>query len=371
MFDALPPEVNSALMYTGPGAGPLLEASQAWATLATELYSTGAALTHVTTALMGSWTGPSSWAATQTLTTFATWITAIGEQCAHTAQLAAAAASAYSAAFAATVPPALIAANRAQLATLVATNFLGVNTAAIAANEAAYMQMWAQDAATMHTYMAQASAITASLPQFTPPGHTPGLLTPHVPTGQPAGAQNIINTILQWLQNTFNPNGVPLFGLDSGSLLGQYIQQSLSGGYPAIIAQIFSNLIAYSALGGAVVADEHARTALLLNPPQAGSAVATGGAPDIKGSGAPPVSARVGGAPRAGRLSVPPAWGNPPPGERPQVAPARPDDTGRYPLPIPVPFHVTPPGGRAPRRERPDPQYGKTPIVMPKHPYGG
>ena len=46
-----------------------------------------------------------------------------------------------------TVPPAVVAANRAQLATLVATNVFGQNTPAIAATEAQYAEMWAQDAA--------------------------------------------------------------------------------------------------------------------------------------------------------------------------------------------------------------------------------
>jgi PPE-repeat protein len=48
-----------------------------------------------------------------------------------------------------TVPPAVIAANRTQLASLVATNVLGQNTPAIAVTEAQYGEMWAQDAAAM------------------------------------------------------------------------------------------------------------------------------------------------------------------------------------------------------------------------------
>ena len=36
-FGALPPEINSALMYAGPGGGPMLAASAAWDGLATEL----------------------------------------------------------------------------------------------------------------------------------------------------------------------------------------------------------------------------------------------------------------------------------------------------------------------------------------------
>lgn len=63
-----------------------------------------------------------------------------------------------------TVPPPAVAANRTQLATLVATNFFGQNTAAIAANEAQYAEYWAQDASAMYSY----SASSAATVQFSP-----------------------------------------------------------------------------------------------------------------------------------------------------------------------------------------------------------
>ena len=78
------------------------------------------------------------------------------------------AAAAYEAAFAATVAPPQIAANRAQLAALVATNILGQNTAAIAATEAQYAEMWAQDAMAMYGYAAS-SAVASQLSAFTEP----------------------------------------------------------------------------------------------------------------------------------------------------------------------------------------------------------
>jgi PPE-repeat protein len=39
-YGALPPEINSGLMYTGPGSAPMLAASAAWDALANDLYST-------------------------------------------------------------------------------------------------------------------------------------------------------------------------------------------------------------------------------------------------------------------------------------------------------------------------------------------
>ncbi|MCA2246100.1 PPE family protein, partial [Mycobacterium sp. WUMAC-067] len=54
---------------------------------------------------------------------------------------------------------------------LVATNILGQNTPAIAATEAQYAEMWAQDAAAMYGY-AGSSAVAAQLVPFTAPPST-------------------------------------------------------------------------------------------------------------------------------------------------------------------------------------------------------
>ena len=67
-------------------------------------------------------------------TPYVAWMSATAGQAELAGAQAQAAAAAYEAAFAMTVPPPLIAANRAQLMMLVATNFFGQNTPAIAAN---------------------------------------------------------------------------------------------------------------------------------------------------------------------------------------------------------------------------------------------
>ncbi|GFG97702.1 hypothetical protein MTIM_35810 [Mycobacterium timonense] len=84
--------------------------------------------------------------------------------------------AAYEAAFAMTVPPPVIAANRSLLLSLIATNVLGQNAPAIAATEAQYAGMWAQDVAAMYGYAA-ASASASLLTPFTTPQ----------PTTNPAG----------------------------------------------------------------------------------------------------------------------------------------------------------------------------------------
>jgi PPE-repeat protein len=168
-FGALPPEINSARMYSGPGSGPMLAAAGAWEKAAAELYSAAASYSAAISGLTGSgWLGPSSLSMAAAAATYVTWMGTTATQAEHAANQARAAASAFETAFAATVPPPVIAANRAQLALLVATNFLGINTAAIMATEAHYAEMWAQDAAAMYGYAGSSAAATTLTP-FTAP----------------------------------------------------------------------------------------------------------------------------------------------------------------------------------------------------------
>ncbi|UQX13041.1 PPE family protein [Candidatus Mycobacterium methanotrophicum] len=171
-FGALPPEINSGRIYSGPGSAPLLAAATAWDGLASELHSTAASYGSTISELASSgWQGPSSASMTAAAAPYTEWLSGTAAQAEQTASHAQAAAGAYEAAFAASVPPPLIAANRAQLAALVATNLLGQNTPAIAANEATYSEFWAQDAAAMYGY-AGSSATASQLTSFTTPPTT-------------------------------------------------------------------------------------------------------------------------------------------------------------------------------------------------------
>lgn len=171
-FGALPPEINSGRMYVGAGSGPMLAASAAWDELAAELQSTAASYSStIETLTVGPWTGPSSIAMAAAVAPYVAWISATGAQAEQAATQAKIAAGAYEAAFAATVPPPVIAINRALLMMLVATNILGQNTAGIAATEAQYVEMWAQDAAAMYAY-AGSSATASQLTTFTEPPQT-------------------------------------------------------------------------------------------------------------------------------------------------------------------------------------------------------
>lgn len=60
-FGALPPEINSARIYSGPGSRPLMQAAAAWQRLANELTATAASYSSVISGLTGDdWLGPSA-----------------------------------------------------------------------------------------------------------------------------------------------------------------------------------------------------------------------------------------------------------------------------------------------------------------------
>jgi PPE-repeat protein len=170
-FALLPPEINSGRMYTGAGPGPLLNAATAWDGLANELEASVAAYESVISHLTAAWRGPAPTAMATAAARYAAWLHSVAALARQTATQAKAAVTAYEAAFALTVPPPVVAANRARLAALVATNFLGQNTPAIAVTEAHYAEMWAQDAAAMYGYAA-GSAAASTLTPFSPPAQT-------------------------------------------------------------------------------------------------------------------------------------------------------------------------------------------------------
>lgn len=214
-FGSLPPEINSGLMYTGAGAAPLLAAAAAWDALATELDLTATGYASVLSELTGiAWTGPSAATMASAAAPYVEWLQTGSAQAERTALQAKAAAAAYEVAFAATVPPPVIAANRATLAALVATNFFGQNTPAIMATEAHYAEMWAQDAAAMYTY-ADASTSARALTPFSEPPLTTnaaGLDTMAGAVAQAtAGATSHAQTVAASAATALNPSGLEAF----------------------------------------------------------------------------------------------------------------------------------------------------------------
>ncbi|WP_415823745.1 PPE family protein, partial [Mycobacterium basiliense] len=176
-FAWLPPEINSARIFSGAGSGPLYVAAAAWEGLAADLAASASSFDAVVSGLAsGPWSGPASVSMAAAAAPYVGWLSAAAGQASAAASQAVAAATAFEAALSATVHPAAVAANRVSLVSLIATNFLGQNTPAIAATEFDYVEMWAQDVAAMVGYDSGASSVAAALTPFSlPPVDLAGL----------------------------------------------------------------------------------------------------------------------------------------------------------------------------------------------------
>ncbi|WP_072540221.1 PPE family protein, partial [Mycobacterium tuberculosis] len=211
-FGALPPEINSARMYAGPGSASLVAAAKMWDSVASDLFSAASAFQSVVWGLTtGSWIGSSAGLMVAAASPYVAWMSVTAGQAELTAAQVRVAAAAYETAYGLTVPPPVIAENRAELMILIATNLLGQNTPAIAVNEAEYGEMWAQDAAAMFGYAATAATATEALlpfedaPLITNPG---GLLEQAVAVEEAidtAAANQLMNNVPQALQQLAQP----------------------------------------------------------------------------------------------------------------------------------------------------------------------
>ena len=221
-FFWFPPEINSTLMFSGAGPGPLLAAASAWTALAADLSGAASSFGSVISGLTsGVWTGSASLSMAAAAAPYVGWLNAAAAQAEAAAAQALAAAAAFETAQAATVPPAAVAANRVRLMTLIATNFLGQNTPAIAMTELEYLEMWAQDVAAMVGYHAGATSVAATLPSFSVP---------------PVGLAGL-GDILSWLVSSLS-SLLPVGGL--GGLAGQL--QTVIAGIPAALSSAVSQL---------------------------------------------------------------------------------------------------------------------------------
>ncbi|MHA7653150.1 PPE family protein [Mycobacterium sp. ML4] len=334
-FGALPPEINSGRMYAGPGSGPMMAAAAGWEGLAAEMSTAATGYGSIITELTSSpWIGPASQSLVAAACPYVAWMSATAEQAEQAAMQARAAASAYDTAFAMTVPPPVIAANRALLAVLVATNFFGQNTSAIAATEARYAEMWAQDAVAMYGYAASSATAMQLNPFTTPPptANVDGQAAQAAAVGQavatPAGnaAATVAPTlaVASILSGSSITTAAPVTGLESivtelgfSSTPSSLALPSWFLGPNGLIATIFGNSTniwnsvtnyPYFALGSvnSLVAWGGG---LLPGAPAPNPAL--GGAltpPGAIGAWGTPVSAGWGQAGTVGKLSVPTSW---------------------------------------------------------------
>lgn len=331
-FEMLPPEINSGRMYSGPGSGPLIAAARAWDALASELSSVAAGFGSTIAELTGShWLGPASISMAKAAIPYVGWLHTSATLAEHTAAQAKAAAAAYEIAFTMTVPPPVIAANRSLLIALVATNFFGQNTPAIATTEMHYTEMWIQDTATMYGY-AGSSAAASRLTPFTQPHsitNLAGLAAQHgavvhaaiTTVGYQQGAlSQLISTTptaLHQLATTAVSSDPPSAStlLSTGLTATKFTNTALASS--SSVASERGIVITNDRL--AFQAEKNAQ------PPPGPGVILTSTA--STGWGGSTVTARMGRAWPIGSLSVPSSWASAAPEVRP-VALAMPDSGG-------------------------------------------
>ncbi|OBA58845.1 hypothetical protein A5647_20260 [Mycobacterium sp. 1100029.7] len=334
-------------MYCGAGSGPMVAAAAAWHTIAAQLRCTAAGYSSVLAELSGHWHGPTWTAMIAAVAPYVVWLNATSAHAEHTAAMAEMAVAAYEAAFAATVPPAVVAANRVRLMMLVATNFLGQHTPAIAATEAEYAEMWAQDAAAMHGYAAASSAIElvpfGAAWQTTRPTGVAGGWNPFAPgsASDTTGLNGLLNAI---------------FGPDTA--FGQVVNSNILN---TIFMPAFYMPSKY--LGN---------SAGLLSLGQKATPSAPAGAAGTSAVQPSSVSAAMGRGTPVGPLSVPPSWAS----NAPAAGPAVPA-SAKGPAALPAAPAGNAPGmplaGRAGGHTdgRAIPQYGFKPTFVVRPPAAG
>ena len=324
-FGELPPEVNSARMYMGAGSGPLMVAASAWDGLTAALSSAAGAYQATIVELTGGpWLGAASVAMAAAAYPYVQWMNTTAIQAELTANQARSAAAAYEAAFAATVPPPVIAANRASLSALVATNVFGQNTAAIAATEAQYAEMWAQDAAAMYGYAGASAAATTLTPFSTPAQNTsPAGVGAQSVGAAVSSARSTVSQTMSAVPNALGSLAAASSPFDPVTWLLDLLNSPLGTALNTFSAAVSMPVNTIGNSGSFLAVDAIYFVAPLISAafpglapvaPVAGAVPAGLAASDVStlaGSvGGADVSAGLGRAASVGELTVPQAWGS-------------------------------------------------------------
>ena len=409
-FGALPPEINSARMYMGPGSSSFQVAASAWNGLAAELQSAAQGYeTTITQLTSDTWNGPASAAMASAAQPYVSWMQETAAQAEQAATQAQAAAAAYEQAFAATVAPPLVAANRAETAAAVQANVFGQYTALIAQLEAQYGQMWAQDAAAMYGYAGQSASATQVTPFATPAATTnpAGTATQasavSAATGNSAASssQSILSQLSSSLTGQLQSMASPTSAATSAATGTTPFQELfalifgttvLPTNFAALVtdyspyASLFYNTegLPYFSVGMGNFGVQIAKSAGMLG----GAAPAAAAAPALHGLGglgaslgggagaaAHSVSAISGGAGSVGKLAVPASWVGGAPAAAPQgvqlvssvsAAPEAAAGSGNGNMVGGMPLAGTRGSGFGS-----GPRYGFKPTVMPRPPSAG
>ena len=377
-----PPEVTSALIYSGPGAGSLIEASGAWQQLAVELENSVAGYASALSSLIESWDGPSASAMVAAVEPYLVWLRSTAQQAQQMATSAEAAAAAFTTVRSAVVPPPVVTANRTRLAQLLATNRFGTNTAAIAQTELQYQEMWANNSAALSSYQA-ASAQSTNLPQFSSPlAISDPTATANqasvVPTTSAASSTSSTlasSFALPQAATAFDPNG-SWFGLAN-----TWGNQFISSGFPI-------NLLSYLAQSSSAQALQGVNGEVGTGLAEGMAALPSGvGGLGALGSGlgvaeGAATTASVGVGVSVGKLTAPPAVVGLLPATQVQLAsaasPLPAGESGLSSMPMMPPIMPPPVSAGSGWRKRKQPKYEDAALgaefkgkVMPRSPSAG
>lgn len=336
-YGALPPEVNSLRMYSGPGSGPLLTAASGWGKLAAEL---GPAITSyegvIATLHSDDWVGQTSTLMADAVRPYVAWLRTTVAQAEQAAVHLRRAIVAYEEVMAKIVPPPLVAANRAQRELLTVNNVFGQNTDKIMLIEAQYADMWVQDATAMYVYAAAAANASGMTPFALPPRTT----NPSAAASQAAAVTQAAATPTGTAQSALAKliSGAPSALLDLARPTSSLTTAAEGAAQPLWVQYLetFLNLVSqltssvYNTTGlpyfGIGIANSIASTGKALGDVGPGAAAsiaaetavgaANGGVVALGGSG--PIAVSLDSAASVGKLSVPASW----PGIAPGLTPA-------------------------------------------------
>jgi PPE-repeat protein len=327
-FGALPPEINSGLMYAGPGSASMMGAASEWNALAAELNSAAVAYDRVVNTLSSEeWLGQASASMAQAVAPYVEWMRTTAAAAEHAASQVMSAASAFETAHAAIVPPPVIAHNRVNRAKLLSTNVLGQNTAQIAALEAQYEVMWSVDSATMYNYAGRSANTSAvkpftSAPDMTNPsgtGKQESAVT--AATGTSAGtAQNALHGKMDKITSAL---GKLATGMQAAAPADDPVKDALTTGPLGWLGDLFTFYAPFSTtfynteglpffsagIANTFVTIAKSTGALGGAAAAAVPAALPAAAPALIGGGSA-VAAGLGTAGTVGSLSVPPVWAN-------------------------------------------------------------
>jgi PPE-repeat protein len=381
----LPPEIISGELYAGPGASSMIAAAEAWRQVAAETETAAAEYDAALRTLAEVWQGPAEAAMLAAADPYARWLHATANQANDIAAQARAAAAAFQAALGAVVPPALIAENRAELLQLVTSNVFGQNSAAIAATEAVYGQMWAADASAMNQYQVSSRAATAAIVPFQPP---PATTKPHAGPATPSTVQRPpIPAVHASSGGALRASsGAPAAGSSAASVSTGDGISTILGMDPTSMASVLVSAAGFSAMAATNAANRPLPLMIgalggAMAPPVGVASTASRAAEIVRAAGpvdTAPVLASTAGGHVMGGLSVPSTWD----ARVANLSYARPlasalgDAGGTPPLALPVGVATPSSNGRQ-RRRRPysqpdDFEYGRpTPKILGHNPSGG